>query len=118
MFVLWERGRGSTSADIIGRSAYIYSTIGYSKSKNLQGSSRGHKSIIHRREKRIMGLYESTAVAEVEVLGDLTGSYCTSAGTTVSPGGVHDVRRNSLLSVGISEENREPGFLFLRVQPA
>jgi len=65
-----------------------------------------------------MGLYESTAVAEVEVLGDLTGSYCTSAGMTVSSGGVHDVRRNSLLSVGIFEENREPGFLLLRVQPA
>ena len=65
-----------------------------------------------------MGLYESTAVAEVGVVGDLTGSYRTSAGMTVSSGGVHDARRNSLSSVGIFEENRERVFLFLRVQPA
>jgi len=65
-----------------------------------------------------MRLYEATAVAEVEVLGDLTVGYCTSAGMTISSGGVHDTRRNSLLSVGIFEESTGPGFLFLRVQPA
>jgi len=43
-----------------------------------------------------MGLYEAIAVAEVEVLGDLTGSYCTS-----------------VLSVGIFEENIKQGFLVL-----
>ena len=35
----------------------------------------------------------------------------------MSPGGGHDVRRNSLLSVGICGACREPGFLFRPLQP-
>ena len=58
-----------------------------------------------------MGLCETVAAVEVGVLVDPTGGYRTCAGT-VSSGRPHDVRRNSLSSVGIFEENIEPGFLF------
>ena len=67
------------------------------------------------RTRRVMGLCGAVAAVEVGVLVAPTGGYRTCAGT-VSSGRPHDARQNSLSSVGIFEENIEPGSLFLGIQ--